>query len=39
MELLICVSLYRKMQIPTISILDDFCFDWKEGIQTQKLGR
>ena len=39
MELWICVRLYRKMQILTISIMDDFCFDWKEGIQMQKLGR
>jgi len=39
MKLWICVRRSRELQIPTISIMDDFCFDGKEGIQTQKLGR
>lgn len=38
-ELWICVKQAGELQISTISIMDDFCFDEKEGVQTQKLGR
>jgi len=39
MELWICVSQYQKMQIPTISIMDDFYFDGLGVVQAQKIGR
>ena len=39
MELWICVSQYQKMQIPTISIMDDFYFDGLGVVHAQKIGR
>ena len=39
MELWICVRRSRELQIPTISIMDDFCFDGLGVVQAQKIGR